>query len=153
MIDPFRTDSSDWQLSNNHLTYRTSVFEIDLYPVRQTDFIIEAPSELAPARYILYEWTDYRLRVESPTSKQVRLGSVYQRPDFDKIFTLRYENQLGRSQIRIELDQDQLCSGSREWMPAASRNRPSISKNTDIPKQGRPGASPGGLAGYPCDGC
>lgn len=97
------SNQPEWDLVDNRIILSTPNFTIKLYPVWSGDTITKAPPELAPSRFCLIEWIDYRLRVEPQTPLQVLLGSSSLEPDPDGYFLIRYENYLGQSRIRVKL--------------------------------------------------
>ncbi len=53
---------------------------------------------LAPARYYLYEWADHW--IECPGADRLRVGSEFVKPVTGDLFRLRFENQLGLTQVQ-----------------------------------------------------
>jgi predicted component of viral defense system (DUF524 family) len=57
---------------------------------------------LAPARWIIYEWTPYV--VEWPGATRLQAGSVWHQPIATDVFQLSFDNQLGLTTIRAHDD-------------------------------------------------
>ncbi len=53
---------------------------------------------MAPARWCVYEWTEYRLTVDG--ADRLKVGSTWVYPKFESRFVVRFENQLGLTSIR-----------------------------------------------------
>lgn len=54
-------------------------------------------TELAPARWCVYEWTEYRLTFEG--ADKLKVGSTWIYPKFENRFVVQFENQLGLTSI------------------------------------------------------
>jgi uncharacterized protein len=93
-----------WILEDGELRHETDGVIISLYPARTDSAVIRvAPPALAPSQFCLYEWTDYRLKAIGIPVAQVRQGTIPIQRDRDDFFAIRYQNQLGRSTIAIDL--------------------------------------------------
>lgn len=62
-------------------------------------FVVPAglKSELAPARWCVFEWTEYRLTFED--ADRLKVGSSWSSPMFPGRFVFQFENQLGLTSI------------------------------------------------------
>ena len=58
----------------------------------------ELAATFAPATQLLYEWTDYL--IDAPGATMLRVGDQLLKPIRSGLFTLRFENQLGRTTIQ-----------------------------------------------------
>jgi predicted component of viral defense system (DUF524 family) len=63
---------------------------------------------LAPARYALYEWTDYWLRFDG--ARLLRVGDTLTQPIDGSLFPVRFGNQLGLTRIHPIGERGPLCA-------------------------------------------
>jgi len=94
----------DWKLDlNGELVLKVDGLKARVYT---TDGKIEEHRELAPdlglAPFFLWEWAEYRVRVEGALSPlQVLFGHELAKSDPDGYHKFSYQNRIGRSTVRI----------------------------------------------------
>ncbi len=76
-------------------------------PARLKAVPADLAGRFAPATHCLYEWTSYWL--DYPGADQVRIGDDLVRPVKGSLFEVRFENQLGLSQIQPLAGSTPLC--------------------------------------------
>jgi len=104
MTDHWRLEQLDSEGQRHQLTCEVGGLNARVYTTEKDK--IKALPDLAPdlglAQFFLYEWTEYRVRVENAEARpQVFFGRERAKPDPDDYHKFSYQNQIGHSTIRI----------------------------------------------------
>jgi len=95
----------DWSFDSKsgRLIYEDNGLVASLYsPERQIEERRDLALDLGLAPFFLWEWAEYRVRVEPAQSPlQVFFGHEPAEPDLDGYHKFSYHNQIGRSTVRI----------------------------------------------------